>query len=57
VRDYGSQDHGRREYQEYRPVIPAFSFTGARSVQLVVGGEDLGQDGAELAYGGRDAMA
>jgi len=54
VRNYGSQDHGRREYQEYRPVIPAFS--GARSVQLVVGGEDLGQDGAEFAHGGRDAM-
>ena len=42
MRDYGSQDHGRREHQEYRPVILASSFTGARSVQLVVGGEDLG---------------
>jgi len=57
VGDGGAQDHGGGEDEEDGAVALGLSVVRARGAQLVVGGEDLGEDRAQFAHAGRDAVA
>lgn len=57
MRDDGTEDHGGAENDQDGAVASGRLFAGRRGAGFVVGGEDLDEDGAELAGGGADAVA
>jgi len=56
VRHHGAQDHGGRENDEDGAVSFRLCLARAGAAELVVGREDLDEDGAEFPRGRGNAM-